>query len=115
MREWRLTELSDPDIKHKAVWVLDGELKLRLTYENAQGSGPVYLMARVITNEDQARVSYKDPVFQEYVLGWINGSAGSFHDPFWIGRSSEELEEFCRDSSLPLPKEYRDLLEKAKP
>ncbi|MBI2232654.1 MAG: hypothetical protein HYU56_01935 [Candidatus Aenigmarchaeota archaeon] len=117
MREWKLAELrqnidSHPYLKAHAIWIFPGEIILSLAWAYT-GDGSYYGLTRLVYDADQAKALYQKPETRKRAIEWING-AGLFPDLFWEGNSPEELEEFCRDSSLLLPKEYRDLLDKAK-
>lgn len=105
-QEWVLYKnYEDPYSGAKRVgWSLEGELTLSLLFIkpqlDAEEAEPWFEIARFIKDPDHLRMV--SPFWRGYAMEDIKND-GMYIDVFWLGRSPEEVEEFCRQSLLPIP------------
>ncbi len=107
MKEWQ-QYANVIELQHVQFnWTFRGELKLDLVLvgpKDIELGRPYFEMARTLRST--SLISMVHPIEQEYGKKAIE-SDGSFLDCFWKG-TLEELEQFCSESLLPLPDDYKE-------
>lgn len=108
MPEWEL-ELSEKDtLGEYRDWRYRGEGELLLrTATWYQDSRPYLSLVRIIRDAGEAATLPKD---MRKKAAELIESMGCYAQPILITKSPMEMEKFCRDSLLPLPNGYRELL-----
>lgn len=117
-RRWKLYNSPEQEdaIPYLFNWFLKGEVELCLSltvgpvYSDDDGivrviySGPNFSMARILRDLNSVRHFIPNFSFAEEELK----KYGEYPNVFWHGISIAELEDYCKQSLLPLPEGYKE-------